>query len=77
MGETLVVHGEVRDTQGRVIVGAPFRVEYETGGMTAGGSGPGPVRLSWFPEPGPVTIRASFGGRADTLVVNVLPARPK
>lgn len=73
--EPVVLRGEVRDTRGRAIEGVPFRVDF---GMTPRVQetrfGPAPVQLS-FDRAGRYTVVASFGGRADTLVVDVLPRR--
>jgi hypothetical protein len=73
VGEQVELRVRAFDAGGRVIAGAPVQVRVEGGGYTRVMSAPHlyPVQ---FDAPGRYTITASFGGRSDTLVVDVAPA---
>jgi hypothetical protein len=72
VGQPLELRAQAYDARGRVIAGAPIRVEI-TGGPYVRIVPASALRHVAFESPGRHTLVASFGGRADTLIIDVTP----
>ncbi len=72
-GSPVMLHALAVDVNGRVLRGAPVEVQMHGGGRaTHLWTRPGVLRFR-FESPGRHQLIASFNGRADTLVVDVVP----